>query len=281
MIQDITPHKYENEYRPKPPTEDSYVVYFQGKTVLMERKDGKLLFPTFADLEEANDQLYNSYIYLFAVDGVGYYLMDNISYPKGKNYSMENVEIFRKNQPDYIDFIGITAYQLHSWYCSRRFCGSCGKPMVHSDKERMVYCVSCKQMEYPKICPAVIVGVTHGDKILMTQYAGRANSKNYALIAGFAEIGESIEETVKREVMEEVGLKVKNLKFYKSQPWSFTDTLLMGFFVELDGDDEDVTLDQVELAMAAWFDRDEMPVEANNLSLTNEMMMYFKNGGKI
>lgn len=110
----------------------------------------------------------------------------------------------------------------------------------------MMYCPECRITEYPKISPAVIVGVTHGNKLLMSKYANRDFNK-YALIAGFTEIGETIEETVRREVMEEVGLKVKNIRYYKSQPWSFTDTLLFGFFAELDGD-ETITLDREELA---------------------------------
>ena len=131
-------------------------------------------------------------------------------------------------------------------------------------------------MEYPKLCPAVIVAVTHGDRLLLSKYAGRGHT-NYALIAGFAEIGETIEETVKREVMEEVGLKVKNLRYYKSQPWSFTDTLLFGFYVDLDGE-EDITLDREELALAQWFDRDKLPEPASNGSLTSEMITMFRNG---
>ena len=110
----------------------------------------------------------------------------------------------------------------------------------------------------------------------MSKYANR-EFKKYALIAGFVEIGETVEETVKREVMEEVGLKVKNLRYYKSQPWSFTDTILMGFFAELDGD-EDITLDQEELAMAEWFEREEIPVKEWSISLTNEMIMKFRAG---
>lgn len=82
--------------------------------------------------------------------------------------------------------------------------------------------------EYPVLMPAVIVGITNGDKIICSKYEGRS-FKQYALIAGFAEIGETIEETVHREVMEEVGLKVKNLRYYKSQPWSFSGTLLLDF----------------------------------------------------
>ena len=77
--------------------------------------------------------------------------------------------------------------------------------------------------------------------------------------------------------MEEVGLKVKNITYYKSQPWSFTDTLLMGFFCELDGEAE-ITLDKEELALAEWFEREDIPVKAEDLSLTNEMMMVFKEG---
>ena len=140
----------------------------------------------------------------------------------------------------------------------------------------MLYCESCHNMEFPKICPAVIIGVTDGDKILMSKYAGRTYKK-YALLAGFTEIGETLEETVQREVMEEVGLKVKNIRYYKSQPWSFTDTLLMGFYAELEGG-EDITLDQTELSMAEWFEREEIPVTYEDCSLTNEMIMAFKEG---
>ena len=77
--------------------------------------------------------------------------------------------------------------------------------------------------------------------------------------------------------MEEVGLKVKNLRYYKSQPWSFTDTLLFGFYVDLDGE-EDITLDQEELALAQWFDRDHLPEPSANGSLTSEMITMFRNG---
>lgn len=110
----------------------------------------------------------------------------------------------------------------------------------------------------------------------MSKYAGRTYKK-YALLAGFVEIGETVEETVKREVMEEVGLKVKNVRYYKSQPWSFSDTVLMGFYCDLDGEDS-ITLDEEELALAEWFEREEIPVEPSRDSLTNEMIMKFKNG---
>jgi NAD+ diphosphatase len=140
----------------------------------------------------------------------------------------------------------------------------------------MMHCPDCGQVEYPKISPAVIVGVTDGDRLLLTKYAGRSFTR-YALIAGFTEIGETIEETVQREVMEEVGLKVKNIRYYRSQPWSFSDTLLMGFFADLDGEDR-IRLDEEELSVAEWHTRGTIPGD-DGISLTREMMRVFNEGG--
>ena len=148
--------------------------------------------------------------------------------------------------------------------------------MIHDANERMMKCPSCGLMEFPKICPAVIVGVVDGNRILTTKYAGRTHT-DYALIAGFAEIGEPIEDTVRREVMEEVGLKVKNITYFDSQPWSFSDTLLLGFYCELDGDDA-VKLDEKELALAEWFEREDLPRKKEDVSLTSYMMQSFYEG---
>jgi len=131
-------------------------------------------------------------------------------------------------------------------------------------------------MIFPKIAPAVITAVTDGDRILMSKYAGRFY-KRYSLIAGFCEFGETVEQTVQREVMEEVGLRVKNIRYYKSQPWGVDSNLLMGFFCDLDGDDT-ITKDDSELAMAGWYDRADMPAHDDGISLTREMMRIFEEG---
>ena len=152
--------------------------------------------------------------------------------------------------------------------------------MKASDKERAMSCPQCRKVYYPQICPSVIVGVTDGDKLLMTKYAANHSSyRKYALIAGYAEIGESLEDTVRREVMEEVGLKVKNIRYFNSQPWSYTDTLLVGFFCDVDGDSR-ITMDIEELSVAEWLTREEIPWESANssTSLTGAMMKAFKEG---
>jgi NAD+ diphosphatase len=122
----------------------------------------------------------------------------------------------------------------------------------------------------------VIVAVTDGDKLLLSKYAGRAYTR-YALLAGYTEIGETIEQTVHREVMEEVGLRVKNLRYYKSQPWGTEQDLLLGYFCDLDGDDT-IDLDEDELSTAEWVHRDDMNMEDDGFSLTREMMVAFQNG---
>lgn len=131
-------------------------------------------------------------------------------------------------------------------------------------------------MIFPRISPAVIIGVIDGDRILLSKYAGRATT-NYALIAGYTEIGETMEETVQREVMEEVGLKVKNIRYYKSQPWGRDGAVLMGFYCSLDGSDE-IHLDENELALAEWHNRRELPIKDDGISLTREMIRVFGEG---
>ena len=189
-------------------------------------------------------------------------------------YDRCTTRIFRSTDPKDLCFAGMTAWHLYAWYKESAFCGRCGHPAIHDERERMMRCPVCGQRNYPRIAPAVIVGVTHGDRIMMTRYAGRSY-KGHALIAGFCEIGESVEETVRREVMEEVGLHVKNIRYYKSQPWGFAFNLLMGFYCEVDGDTR-VTMDEEELSVAKWVHAREIGQEESNLSLTADMIVHFK-----
>ena len=278
MIQDIAPHTYHNEYKPSAPDKDSFILAYEKGSILLPRqeRDADITFPRFRELEEKIADLYNNFIYLFSIDDQRFYLIPELDTSLLPDYEFQDVRILRTARPQHLAFAGVTGHQLFQWYSKRRYCGCCGKPMVHSQKERMMECPSCGNQEYPVLCPAVIVGITNGDKIILSKYEGR-RFKRYALIAGFAEIGETIEETVHREVMEEVGLKVKNLRYYKSQPWSFSGTLLFGFFCDVDGDDT-LTVDHEELSMAQWVERDKIPDQGYNISLTKEMMMLFRDG---
>ena len=283
MIQDIMPHHFDNQYIPQKPKEESFVLlYDEGKT-LIRKENENISFVTIKEAKEVLKVTELQWTYLFSIDQMCFYLLSEEQEKilcrrllERKQCQAEHMTFFRTAKPQHMAFDAVTGDQIHRWYRSRVFCGRCGKKMIHDEKERLMRCPDCGQMEYPKICPAVIVGVTDHDRIVLTKYAGRAYKK-YALIAGFAETGETIEDTVRREVKEEVGLHVKNIRFYKSQPWSFSDTLLMGFFCELDGSDK-IKMDEEELAVAQWCNREEVPVQEEDISLTSEMMCIFRQG---
>lgn len=194
-------------------------------------------------------------------------------------YTVETLRVLRRTKPKEECYAGETAYHLYVWYRDNSFCGRCGEPLEYSHKERAMICPSCGNVVYPKIAPAVIVGILNssGDKIVMTRYAGR-EYKGHALVAGFCEIGETAEDTVCREVLEEVGLHVRNIRYYKSQPWGFDSNLLFGYYCTAD-EDEPIHMDDGELAKAVWVSRDEIGEEERNLSLTAEMIMHFKEEG--
>lgn len=272
MIHDISPKIFNNHYTGKSPEKASYIIFIREKSVLLKKQNGEISYPVFEEISEKIKT-----IYLFSIDNEDFFLSetDCADFFLARGYEFSDMADFRRLSPKWLSFAGITAFQLGCWYKNNRFCGRCGQELSHDVNERMLRCESCGNMVYPKISPAVIVGVTSGDKLLLTKYKGREHLPRYALIAGFVEIGESIEETVRREVMEEVGIRVKNIRYYKSQPWSFTDTLLMGFYCEADGE-EALTVDRSELALAEWISRENMTTEDDGISLTYEMITKFK-----
>ncbi|MDY4784977.1 NAD(+) diphosphatase [Pygmaiobacter massiliensis] len=271
MIQDIAPHFYNNSYQRRQATCGDTVFVFASEKMLCKTAE-PLCWPTFEELDLAPEKAQ----YLFSIDNTAFFITSETPAEIPEAFSYLPSSLLRTAHPRHLAFAGFVAGQLHDWYRSNRFCGSCAAPMQHSEKERMLQCPVCGNMVYPKICPGVIVALTSHGRLLMSKYAGRAYT-NYALLAGFTEVGETIEQTVAREVMEEVGLKVKNLRFYKSQPWAFSSSLLCGFFAEVDGNDT-IQLDTEELAEAAWFTPEQINLAPDEMSLTREMMLCFKNG---
>lgn len=279
MIQDIFPHKLDNAYKNQSVKDNDFVVIFFDKSVAVEKlSDTNLRFPRCGQIKHLID--IEKLRYIFSVDEDAYFL-----YTAESDFSLESELDFlpladvRKMKYGYFKemyFLICTAWHLNSWYSDNRYCGKCGEKLYHDTDERVLICPECGNHIYPRISPAVIIGVTNGDSIIMSKYAGRAY-KGYALLSGFVEVGETLEQAVEREVMEEVGVRVKNIRYYKSQPGGVDGNILAGFFCELDGDDS-LTVDENELAFAKWFGRDEIPVENDGFSLTFEMIGKFKNG---
>ena len=275
MIQEISPHRYDNTYnKDKFVKDEDYILIFKGNEVFMKKDNDDISIPKYKDLKDkcriSNDDL----IHLFKIDDISFFMVKEVYEEKYEFLQKENTSVFRTMKPQWTAFGGITGKHLYDWYSKNKFCSICGSSMEMYDKERAVCCSSCKNIVYPSIAPAVIVGVKNKDKILLTKYS-RGKYRKYALVAGYVEVGESVEDTVKREVMEEVGLKVKNIRYFGSQPWGFSNTLLVGFFADLDGD-EKVTLEEDELAEATWFRYDEIPPRDLLISLTQTMIDEFE-----
>ena len=248
MIQDIAPHTFDNSFKQIKPSSKDFVLAFQGKTALTKSKEDLIQCPTFQDLSINTENA----IYLFSIDDHPYFLVHDV--PEQNGFTYQPLRPVTKSQPDYFGFAYATGFHLYDWYRNRIYCGRCQTKLQPGTTERSLVCPNCGVIEYPRIFPAVIIAVTHKDQILLT-----------------------LEETVAREVYEEVGLKVKNIRYYKSQPWGIVSDVLAGFYCELDSEKE-IHLDTNELKCAYWISRDELRYGKENLdgSLTSEMIYQFK-----
>ena len=296
MIQDIYPKVFHNEYEPAVPDKDSIVLCLEGKDFVLRDTDPPEFY-SFGQLSFLPEHL----IYLCRIDGIRYYITgDRQAF--GQKTKLLGVRglLNDLSVPRDLRFAASVAYHFGSWEKSVRFCGECGaktefEGLLHASKgyllpkqdefpgkmqvplERAARCPACGHIFYPRINPAVIVGVTRGDELLITHYARTRGITVDALVAGFCEIGETLEETVRREVMEETGLAVKNIRYYKSQPWGIAADLLAGFYCDVDGESE-IHVDEKELANASWVKRGDIAGQPTDNSLTNEMMVVFREG---
>ena len=304
MIHKIEPHKYYPEFRSQDPKPSDYLLLFDGEKVYLsshtEHSDvtdtsadagiserPQVYLPTFEEvhgllgIRQPMERFFLDCEYLFSIDDRAFFRKTTedagaLMLPEEDLYASG---MFRNFEPEYLAFAGITATQINRFRLDRKFCGRCGHPTVPSTTERACICPECGQIEYPKISPAVIIAIvdTEQDKILLTRYAG-GSYRHWALVAGFVEVGETFKGAARREIMEEVGLKVSDLVYYKSQPWSFSDSAMIGFFAKLEGDPS-ITLQESELGEAAWFSREDVPDLPSTISVGQEMITLFKNGG--
>jgi NAD+ diphosphatase len=233
------------------------------------------VLPTYGKAHEALGLKEDGLQYLCTIDTTAFFLAEEFSAPE-EPFGFHGIMAFRMLQPDWLAFAGATAMHLAHWYQNNRFCGRCSREMERGTTERSLVCPHCGLTVYPRINPVVIVGITNGDELLLTKYS-RGAYRRHALVAGFMEIGETFEDTVRREVMEEVGLQVRNIRYYKSQPWAFSESVLAGYFADVEGSNTPCLNDH-ELEEAIWYNRADIPREDSNFSLTWDMIERFRTG---
>ncbi len=267
MIHEIEPYIFRNEWKPRQPASNDIVFGYDGRNVILKPDQS---FFHYGELHAVHEC-----VYLFSIDDTAYYLTD-IS--QTEDAISLNINMARNYQPKVLGFACVTGWHLYQWQKHNRFCGSCGSQMIPDGKERAMRCPHCGNIVYPRINPAVIVGILNEkNELLVTQYAiAHGEYRHDALVAGYCEIGETIEECVRREVKEETGLTVTNLRYYTSQPWSFSESILFGFFC--DAVDATISIDRKELKSAVWKSRRNDFDVPGNASLTSDMIRAFRAG---
>jgi len=275
MLHDIGDQVYRCEYAAREALYNSdYLLAFDDDQILLlQDASGAYSLPRISEVASEAQCAAHRLRYLFSVSDRSFFTpVDwDVAFETGTYASIQEL---RTIQPPWMAFAGVTGYHLAYWYHRNRYCGVCASEFTHLDNERALRCPQCGNVKYPDISLAVIVGVTCGDSLLLTKYAAGAH-RRYALIAGFVEIGESLNAAVHREVYEETGLRVDNIRYFDSQPWGFSRSLLVGFFADLLGSPT-VNLDSGELSEATWFRRLDIPVSESTISLTAKMMSAFR-----
>ena len=264
MIQDIAPDRLDNAFVNRiPRAEDRILLFDDNGKLYIRAEEGRIRFTTGREVTK------DGAVYLFSVNDDRYFLAPEHTKADLPGFEYNAIRELREIGHGKELFTAFTAYHLWRWYADNRRCGRCGGRTGFHQTERALQCEDCGHVIYPRINPAVIVGVIKGDCLLITRY--RTGFAHNALVAGFAEIGET------REVMEETGVRVRNIRYYKSQPWGMAQDLLTGFYCEAE-EGSVIQMDPNELKYAEWVRREDIVLQPKDLSLTNEMMKQFKNG---
>jgi NAD+ diphosphatase len=252
------------------PNEQAYLFIFRGNMLLIYLEDGRASIPCAKDIEVDITPI--SKQYLGTLMGEPCYAMEDDAdseYPEGMVFR-ELLSLYDVLEEDIYALAG-RARQILLWDQTHQYCGRCGTRTENLATERAKVCPRCGLTRYTHISPVVITAVLKGDQILLAH--PRHPGKMYSVIAGFVEPGETLEEAVQREIMEEVGIKVKNIRYFGSQPWPYPDSLMIGFTAEYDSGE--ITVDGVEITDAGWFDVHNLPELPPKMSIARELIDWF------
>lgn len=273
MIQDIHPHLFSNEYVETSEIRDNdYIFHFIDNSLLLKQNKDGFEIPLKKDLNERNPEG----IFLFKLNNTNCFLVWECSFPENSLLAYSEISFLRNLSQKEIDWAAAVAFQLMNWYQQNRFCGKCGSPTQVKKEERAIVCPSCNRILYPTISPAIIVAIRCNDRILLARNAQFKNGF-YSLVAGYVDVGETVKDAVRREVKEEVGLTIHNIRYYGSQPWPFSGSMMIGFIAEAD-DSQPIQIDNNEIVEAAWYSRDCLPNFPPNRSIAGEIIEKFIKG---
>jgi NAD+ diphosphatase len=255
--------------RPAAGSELAHWFLFQGSQLLVHREEGRAWVPLAADPRELGLEPVRTH-YLGTLAGRDCYSGECApDVPAPDAYVWSGLRALFGLFDDAMFALAGRAVQIMDWDRSHQYCGRCGTPTLLKAGERARQCPNCGQIHYPRIAPAVMALVQRGDQLLLARSPHFAPGM-YSALAGFAEPGESLEHCLIREVKEEVGVKVANLRYFASQSWPFPHSLMIAF--NCDWTEGEITPDPGEIEAAGWFGLDNLPVLPNKISVARRLI---------
>ncbi len=251
-----------------------WFVFCSNKLLIVNTENGGSI-PVYSELAELSEVLtvplylgkfYNQPAYCIGVS-------DNTQAPSGMSF-VDLRSTFGVLDEDSF-WLASKAVQVVAWEQTHRYCGKCGSFTQDLSGERAKVCPKCGFISYPRICPAVITAVFKENKILLA-HARSFKGDMHSLIAGFVEAGETLEEAVEREIMEEIGIKVKNVEYWGSQPWPYPNSLMLGFIAEYESGE--INVDGIEISHADWYDVENLPELPPKVSIARKIIDWYSQG---
>lgn len=250
-----------------------YFIYNKDE-LLIKIEDGNLLIPNEDDIKTLNLTLNNVASFTSKANEevlFGEVLEMKTISPSFQFYKLRSLLALIEKIP--FDLVS-KSFHLINWNNTCKYCGKCGTLVKNKEDERAKICPSCGFIIYPKISPAIITAVVKDKKILLAHNT-KFPKEMYSVLAGFTEPGETFEDCVAREVFEETGIRVKNIKYFGSQPWPFPDSLMVAFTCEYESGE--IQVDDVEIDDASWYSVDELPFVPSQGSIARKLIDWFIN----
>jgi len=253
-----------------PKTDNDIYFLFYNDELLVKSKNNKSILPTIMELE--NLKLINIQ-YIGSINDLNCYcgeINNDAVIPEGMYLS--KLKALTHQLSEEMFWIGGRAVQVVNWNNENKYCGRCGTLTQNSEGERSKKCPKCGLVNYPRICPSIIVAVVRQGKLLLAHNNQFPNNL-YSVVSGFLEVGETLDECVVREVHEETGIAVKNIKYFGNQPWPFPNSLMIGFTAEYASGE--IQVDGNEIEHADWYSSTEMPLAPDSISIAKDLIDWF------
>ena len=244
----------------KPKPEDLIVSINTKKEILFNKKTKTFFHAMPKEYKRAYKIFEQNDLSIFLVEEIEELSKDLEYYAKRHLYS--------RLDEDSLTLIS-RAFQIYDWIYKQKFCARTGNELSDVRDDLSKYCTDCDRDYFPKMSPCILVAVTDKNRILLVKHNNEIRSLS-TVIAGFVELGETLEECVKREVQEEVGLQVNNMKYLESQSWPFPNQLMMAFSAEAINDE--IVIDNNEILEAGWYHKDNLPLIPPEPSLSNKLI---------